>query len=148
VSLDGLYREIILDHYQNPRNRGVLEDADAASHGHNPLCGDEVDVFLKLRGSQIDAIGFTSRGCSISQATASMMTESVKGHTVEDAEAMVAAFKAMMLEGGTLDGRPEMADLEALQGVKQYPVRIKCALLPWNTLQDALDTYQARSGSA
>ena len=144
MSLDGLYREIVLDHYQNPRNRGVLEDADIAGHGHNPLCGDEVDVFVKLRGDAVEDIGFTSRGCSISQASASMMTESVKGQAISEADTMVGAFKSMMLEDGTLDGRPEMADLEALQGVKKYPVRIKCALMPWNTLKEALDAYRAR----
>ena len=143
MSLDGLYREIILDHYQNPRNRGELADADAAGHGHNPLCGDEVDVFVKLRDGQLDDVRFTSRGCSISQASASMMTESVKHLSAADAERMLAAFKGMMLEGGSLDDWPEMEELEALQGVKQYPVRIKCALLPWNTLKEALATYRA-----
>src|SRR3954462_1263218 len=143
MSLDGLYREIILDHYQNPRNRGELGDANAASHGLNPLCGDEVNVFLKLEGDQIDAIGVTGRGCSISQATGSMMSESIKGHSVAEAREMAQAFKSMMTEGGSLEDRDEMADLEALQGVKQFPVRIKCTLLPWTTLTDALDRYAA-----
>ena len=144
MALDGLYREIILDHYQNPRNRHELADSDAASHGHNPLCGDEVDVFVKVDDGRVAALGFTSRGCSISQATASMMTESVTGHRLDEADQMVAAFKGMMLEGGTLERFPEMEELEALQGVKKYPVRIKCTLLPWNTLKEALDGYRAR----
>jgi nitrogen fixation NifU-like protein len=144
MSLDGLYREIILDHYENPRNRQELADADAAGHGHNPLCGDEVDLFVRLDGDRLTELGFTSRGCSISQATASMMTESVKGHRLDEADTMVAAFKGMMLEGRSLEAFPEMEELEALQGVKKYPVRIKCALLPWNTLKEALDTYRAR----
>jgi|SRR5581483_2010629 len=143
MSLDGLYREIILDHYQNPRNRGELSDADAAAHGHNPLCGDEVDVYLKLRDGALEEASFTSRGCSISQASASMMTESVKRHPLADVDEMVAAFRAMMLDEGSLERWPEMEDLEALQGVKRFPVRIKCALLPWNTLQEALRTRAA-----
>ena len=145
MSLDGLYKEIILDHYQNPRNKGELGDASTASHGLNPLCGDEVDVFVKLNGDRLERLGFTSRGCSISQATASMMTESVAGRSVAEAREMASAFKGMMTEGASIEDRPEMADLEALQGVKQFPVRIKCTLLPWNTLTDALDRYAARA---
>jgi nitrogen fixation NifU-like protein len=148
MSLDGLYREIILDHYQNPRNRGALDDADTASHGLNPLCGDEVDVFLKLDGDRIAAIGITGRGCSISQATGSMMSDSVKGHSLAEAREMARAFKGMMTEGGSIEDRPEMADMEALQGVKQFPVRIKCTLLPWTTLTDALDRYAAHGGDS
>jgi nitrogen fixation NifU-like protein len=143
MSLDGLYREIILDHYQNPRNKGTLDDADSASHGHNPLCGDEVDVFVKLNDEQLQDVRFTSRGCSISQASASMMTDSVKGKAVSDAESMLVTFKEMMLGEGSHEEDSDMGDLEALQGVKRYPVRIKCALLPWNTLKEALDTYRA-----
>lgn len=146
MSLDGLYREIILDHYQNPRNRGSLEGADAASHGHNPLCGDEVDVFVRMKGDRLDEVRFTSRGCSISQATASMMTESIVGNSLATADEMVKAFKAMMLENGSIEAWPSMADLESLQGVKRYPVRVKCALLPWNTLKEALEVY--RRGAA
>jgi len=98
---------------------------------------------VRLDGDRLTELGFTSRGCSISQATASMMTESVKGHRLDEADTMVAAFKGMMLEGRSLEAFPEMEELEALQGVKKYPVRIKCALLPWNTLKEALDTYRA-----
>jgi len=147
MSLDGLYREILLDHYQNPRNQGTMDDADTASHGHSPLCGDEIDVFVKLRGDLLDDVRFSGRGCSISQASASMMTQSVKGHEVADAEEMAAGFRAMMLENGVLPARPEMEDLEALQGVKKFPVRVKCALLPWSTLKEALETYRTRKTS-
>jgi len=149
--LEDLYREIILDHYRNPRNRGELEAPPAVrSEGFNPLCGDEVQVFLAVRGGVVEDIRIAGQGCSISQSSASMMSQAVKGKSIGEARALLGAFKSMMSiedagEDGTddEDGAPEpgvkMGDLEALQGVVKYPVRIKCATLAWNTLAQGLD---------
>ncbi len=142
MSLDDLYKEVILDHYQNPRNRGQLDDPDVATRGHNPLCGDEVILGVKLHGDQIDDIAFSGRGCSISQASASMMTESVKGHEVADASALADGFKELMTGGGSTEGLGGNEDLEALQGVKRFPVRVKCALLPWTALLEIIERWE------
>jgi nitrogen fixation NifU-like protein len=134
---DDLYREIILDHYRNPRNKGDLDPADVRVNANNPLCGDEVTITARLssNGETVDALHFSGRGCSISQASASMMTEQVVGKAVPEALRIINSFKDMMLADG---GPEELGDLEALQGVKQYPVRIKCAVLPWNSLLQGL----------
>ena len=143
MSLDDLYRETILDHYSHPRNRGVVEPADVSRDGANPLCGDEVELSLHITDDHIDAIAFAGRGCSISQASASMMTEQVKGRPVADAARLIGAFKAMM-HGGAVptDG---LGDLEALRGVRKFPVRVKCATLSWITLELALEELRAAS---
>lgn len=146
MSLEELYREVILDHYRNPRNRGTLDDPDASADGSNPLCGDDVHIDLAFDGEVIAAVAITGQGCSISQASASMMSEAVKGETVTAVRVLTARFKGMMsIEERTDPGldpeRPGAAlgDLEALQGVRKFPVRIKCADLPWTTLAQALD---------
>lgn len=139
--LDELYREIILDHYRNPRNRGRLPNPTVATQGSNPLCGDELELSLLLAGDQIEGIKIQGRGCSISQASASMMTEALKGLSLAEAEQVAAAFKDMMLANGSADG---LGDLEALQGVKKYPVRIKCALLAWNTFLEGLAEHRSK----
>jgi nitrogen fixation NifU-like protein len=151
--LEDLYREIILDHYRSPRNRGELPTPPATkSEGFNPLCGDEVVLYLLVEDGKVADVKIGGQGCSISQASTSMMSAAVKGKTVEEARKLISAFKALMsiheskLEGesdGTdlqaeLDG-VRLGDLEALQGVVKFPVRIKCATLAWNTLQQGLD---------
>jgi nitrogen fixation NifU-like protein len=145
--LEDLYREIILDHYRSPRNRGELPVPPARhAEGHNPLCGDEITVFLEVQ--QVDGVDVVSdvkvsgQGCSISQSSASMMSQAVKGKPVADVRALVRKFKGMMsieLEGEPGDADVPLGDLEALQGVVKFPVRIKCATLAWNTLLQALD---------
>ena len=143
MSLDDLYRETILDHYSHPRNRGVVEPADVSRDGANPLCGDEVRVTLRTRDGIVEDVRFEGKGCSISQASASMMTEQVKGRPVADAARLIAAFKAMMHNGAVpTDG---LGDLEALQGVRKFPVRVKCATLSWITLELALEELRAAS---
>jgi len=148
VSLDDLYREVILDHYRNPRRRGALEHPDAHADGQNPLCGDELALDLALEGDRIADVRIQGRGCSISQASASMMAEAVAGKTFAEVEALIHRFKAMMeIEPGDagLDAsRPGavLGDLEALQGVRRFPVRIKCADLPWTTLAQALAEHR------
>jgi len=150
--LEDLYREIILDHYRTPRNRGELESPPAIeSRGHNPLCGDEITLYLIVEGDGDDAIvadvKISGQGCSISQSSASMMTQAVIGRPVSDAQALLRRFKTMMGIDG-IDEQPgdaevPLGDLEALQGVVKFPVRIKCAVLGWNTLADALDRAAA-----
>lgn len=147
MSLDDLYRDVILDHYRSPRNRGSLDDANAHAKGFNPLCGDEVAIDLRFDGSTVAEVAIMGQGCSISQSSASMMSEAIIGKSREDIAALVRRFKGMMsIEGGVdpeLDAdRPGavLGDLESLQGVKQFPVRIKCADLAWTTLEEALQS--------
>ena len=146
--LEDLYREIILDHYRTPRNRGELPPPARHAEGHNPLCGDEITVYLDVDGDGPDAVvndvKVSGQGCSISQSSASMMSAAVKGKSVTEVKALVRRFKGMMsIETDTDDDAPEpditLGDLEALQGVVKFPVRIKCATLAWNTLTEALD---------
>lgn len=143
MSLDELYRDVILDHYSHPRNKGVAEPADAVREGANPLCGDEIRVSLRVRGGVVEDVRFDGKGCSISQASASMMTELVKGKRIEDARRAIDAFKGMMRgEQAPPDG---LGDLEALQGVRKFPVRVKCATLSWITLELALEDLATTS---
>jgi nitrogen fixation protein NifU and related proteins len=143
--LEDLYREIILDHYRTPRNRGELAPPAAHAVGHNPLCGDEIDVYLIVEGDTITDVKVGGQGCSISQSSASMMSQAVKGRKIADVRALVRKFKSMMSiedDGAGVDQPTaeeiKLGDLEALQGVVKFPVRIKCATLAWNTLLDAL----------
>jgi nitrogen fixation NifU-like protein len=133
---DELYREIILDHWRNPRRKGHLEPADVTVEGNNPLCGDDVLLTMNVRDGHVEAIAFDGHGCSISRASASMMCEGVDGRSVEEAAVLARRFKAMMLEGA---GHEDLGDLEALQGVARIPLRIKCAVLPWNALLEGLE---------
>jgi len=146
--LEDLYREIILDHYRTPRNRGELETPPATKvEGHNPLCGDEITVYLQVEGSGDDAVvtdvKIGGQGCSISQSSASMMTGVIMGKSVGEIRAITRRFKTMMglddIEAEAGDDDVDLGDLEALQGVVKFPVRIKCAVLGWNTLTSALN---------
>ena len=159
MALDDLYREIILDHYRNPRNRGELAAPPAARvEGFNPLCGDEVIVYLEVDDGRVTDLKWGGQGCSISQSSTSMMSAVIKGKTLAEARAVIRAFKGLMsIHEHHLDGDSEsrdprngdgeiaatadvkLVDLEALQGVVKFPVRIKCATLSWNTLQQGLD---------
>ncbi|MBT8192260.1 MAG: SUF system NifU family Fe-S cluster assembly protein [Acidimicrobiia bacterium] len=146
VSLNELYREVILDHYRAPRHHDHLADPSGTAEGKNPLCGDEVTIEIALDGDVISDIGAIGVGCSISQASASMMSEAVSGKSRAEVEELVRKFKVMMAiedsdEEIVNPDRPgeALGDLEALQGVRKFPVRIKCADLPWITLQQALE---------
>ena len=165
AGLEDLYREIILDHYRSPRNRGELPVPPAHRvEGFNPLCGDEVVVYLEVSDGTLTDLRIAGQGCSISQSSASMMSATVKGRPVEEARKLIRSFKAMMSirehslggEDGGEDGedaeaqseaetiRPEdLGELAALQGVVKFPVRIKCATLSWNTLAQGLDEIEA-----
>jgi nitrogen fixation NifU-like protein len=138
--LDELYRELILDHYRNPRNRVPLESPAVVAEGYNPLCGDEVELRLNVEGDIVSDVSFTGRGCSISQASGSMLTEAIKGKTVAQARALIALFTRMMTDPDFVS-EEDVGDLEALQGVAKYPVRVKCATLAWHALQDGLDRH-------
>ncbi|HET7481984.1 MAG TPA: SUF system NifU family Fe-S cluster assembly protein [Actinomycetota bacterium] len=138
MSLEDLYKEVILDHYRTPRNKGRLDPHDVALERNNPLCGDEIELFLKLDGDTVEGIAFEGKGCSISQASASMMTEKVKGLSAKEATSLAESIKAMM--AGEQEGDANaLGDLVSLKGVVKYPVRIKCALLGWNTLLEGLE---------
>ena len=146
MPLEDLYREVILDHYRNPRNRGHIENPDATASGVNPLCGDEINIDLALDDGVVTGVAIDGQGCSISQSSASMMTEAIKGKSIEEIENLTTKFRQMMSieEGGDIALDPErpgsvLGDIEALQGVRQYPVRIKCAALSWNVLLEALE---------
>jgi nitrogen fixation NifU-like protein len=149
VSLDELYREVILDHYRKPRHRGRLENPTAHAEGTNPLCGDEITIDLVIEDGRVAAAAVTGQGCSISQASASMMAEAITGRTLVEVEEISHRFRTMMdLEAGDAGLDPErpgaiLGDLEALQGVRRFPVRIKCAALPWTTLAEALGSPPA-----
>jgi nitrogen fixation protein NifU and related proteins len=147
MSLEDLYREVILDHYRNPRNQGHLSSPDATGHGVNPLCGDEVTIELSFDGDRVVDVAVEGQGCSISQSSVSMMSEAIKGRTRDEIEELNRRFRDMMsLDGDNDPGidpdRPGsvLGDMEALQGVRKYPVRIKCATLGWNVLKDALSS--------
>jgi nitrogen fixation NifU-like protein len=135
---DDLYREIILDHYRRPRHKQPVAPADRSVEANNPLCGDEIDLTLRFAGDDIEALGFEGRGCSISQASASLMCEAVSGLPAASARALAERFRAM-LTGDDVDG-DDLGDLEALSGVRAYPMRVKCATLAWNALLQALDS--------
>jgi nitrogen fixation protein NifU and related proteins len=145
--LEDLYREIILDHYRSPRNRGELPPPATHAVGHNPLCGDEIEVYLDVRDGVVQDIKVGGQGCSISQSSASMMSQAVKGKTVDEVRALVHKFKSMMsieeLSDAEAAADVKLGDLEALQGVVKFPVRIKCAVLSWNTLTEALTQADA-----
>ena len=156
--LEDLYREIILDHYRNPRNRGELETPPAhRAEGFNPLCGDEVVVYIDVDDDGvISDVKIGGQGCSISQSAASMMSAAVKGRTVDETRDLTRSFKAMMsIHEGELGGDEDadeppgsefpLGDLEALRGVVKFPVRIKCATLSWNTLLQGLDEVAAEA---
>ena len=145
MSLEDLYREVILDHYRNPRNKGHLDSPDAVAQGVNPLCGDEITIELNFDGDVVDAVAVSGQGCSISQSSASMMTDAIKGKSRTEIEALTKKFRDMMSLDGESDigldpERPGavLGDLAALQGVRKFPVRLKCASLGWNVLIDAL----------
>jgi nitrogen fixation NifU-like protein len=137
LALEELYKEVILDHYKNPRNKRDLPGAERSCSKNNPLCGDEITVHAHVEDGAVAEVTFEGRGCSISQSSASMMTEAVEGKPVPDALALASEFRSMM-EGAADPTEEEFGDLVALKGVVKYPVRIKCAVLAWDVLQEAL----------
>jgi len=137
--LGSLFQELILDHYKHPRNKGELPDATTRVHMNNPTCGDEVWLQLKLEGDVVKDVRFIGEGCSISQASISMMSQRLKGRTKEDALRLMERFTAMMHGDPEAARDRDLADLRALAGVSRFPVRVKCALLGWNALEESLN---------
>lgn len=149
--LEELYREVIIDHYRHPRHSHDVFGADVSSVGYNPLCGDEVIIQIKMEDRKISDVGVRGKGCSISQASGSMLAEALIGRTFTEAKEYIAAVKGL-LENST-ETAPEgngppvaLGDLEALSGVRNFPVRIKCALIPWTTLEEGIERYEERHG--
>ncbi|MFM7828927.1 MAG: Fe-S cluster assembly sulfur transfer protein SufU [Actinomycetota bacterium] len=143
--VEDLYREIILDHYRTPRNRGELPPPAVCTEGNNPLCGDDIRIFLDIADGVVRDVKFSGQGCSISQSSTSMMTVAIKGKPVEEVRALVRRFKHMMTlsdDEGAVDESMKLGDIEALGGVVKFPVRIKCATLGWNTLLEGLNASQ------
>ncbi len=132
--LQNFYKEVVLDHYQRPRNRGSLEGADIEEHLNNPLCGDEITVYANLQDGKVVKLSFTGRGCSISQASASMLAERLEGKSREEAGAEIEAFLEMM----RTEENEELGDLMALKGIIQTPNRIRCATLAWDAMRRGL----------
>lgn len=145
MSMESLYQQIILDHYKHPRNFGETLACSASVEQENPLCGDQIRVAVSVEDGRIEAVEFSGRGCAISQASASMMTETVKGRPVEEAARMVDDFRRMMRGEKEFVALDEAGELEALKGVMQFPVRIKCAVLAWNALESCVHSLQGEA---
>ncbi len=142
--LNSLYQEVILDHSKRPRNFHALENADHHANGFNPLCGDKVTIFLHLNGERIEDISFQGSGCAISTASASILTETLKGKTVSEAQALFEVFHKLVTgRSGDSNGGPPLGKLAVFAGVSEFPVRVKCASLAWHTLRSALDNSAA-----
>ena len=138
AGLSDLYQEILLEHNSKPHNFRKVEEANQTADGYNPLCGDQITLYLKVVDGLIDDVGFQGIGCAISRASASMMTQSIKGQSVEKAQEIFGAFHHMITEPGAELDLDTLGDLETLSGVNEYPTRIKCAILAWHTMKAAL----------
>ena len=139
--LDELYRDVILDHFKNSTHHGEIQDAQIKVSGNNPLCGDELTFHLKLSNGQIQQARFSGKGCAISQAAASMLAAQLERHTVDDAKQIIQTMKGLM-QGQEPDPAIDLGDLEALAGVRKFPVRVKCAALSWNVIEQGLSDYK------
>ena len=140
MSVDALYQEVILDHNKNPRNYGSIEGNAAAVHQENPSCGDQIDLQLLIDDGCIKDVKFTSYGCAISRASASMMTDAIMGKSVDEVFAIIESFRMMIIHEAEL---PEaLAELESLSGVRKFPTRVKCAMLAWSALEKLLPTHE------
>jgi nitrogen fixation NifU-like protein len=141
TGLGDLYQEMILDHNKRPRNFGKVPDANRTARGHNPLCGDQITVTMKVDGDRIAEIAFEGQGCAISKASASLMTSAVKGKSRAEAEALFDAFRKMVTgEPPSPESRQVIGKLEVFSGVSEFPARVKCATLAWHTLKGALES--------
>lgn len=136
---DELYKEIILEHSQNPSHRGSIAEATVVEEGVNRSCGDEIEIQLRIENEKIVEIGINGHGCSISTASSSLMADAVEGMTIPESLELIQKFKSMVVDGREVDLPGELEDLTALSGVQRYPVRVKCATLAWNTLEQALN---------
>ena len=141
-----LYHDIILEHYEYPRNKGLLADADATSRGDNPTCGDDLFVSVKVGCEKCPEVGWDGHACAIGEASASMMAEVVEGKGTAEARRWIEAVRGMLTgKSAGVEAPLELGDLEALEGIRRYPVRIKCALLAWEALDEALTLAEGKS---
>ncbi|RMD96165.1 MAG: SUF system NifU family Fe-S cluster assembly protein [Calditrichaeota bacterium] len=141
MSLDALYQEIILDHYKNPRNFNKLDESREKAHFENPSCGDQIDLQIWVDENRVvQDIRFYGRGCAISQASASLMTEMVKGKTIDEVKDYIESFHSLVTGEGEIT--VDLGDLEALAGVRKFPVRVKCAMLGWTALKSLIKQYE------
>lgn len=149
-NLDQLYRDVLFEHYRRPHHKGELAGAEIVTKGNNPVCGDKVTVYGKLdaKGERLEHVHFDGKGCAICIASSSMMTEAMRGKTLAEASAESDRFKAMMRNETPFSVPPEVPDIEALEGVKKFPVRVKCATLAWTTLKNGILAYQAGKSNA
>jgi len=143
AQIAGLYQEMILDHYRRPRNKGVLDNADTSVTMKNPLCGDEIVLHVAFDGETIRDLSFSGRGCSISQASASMMTQLIKGKSAAEIDVLRARFRNMVMGRAGGDDASSLGSLRSLSGVAKFPARVRCALLAWNALETALEERRA-----
>ena len=145
AELQDLYREVLLDYFRSTSRKGKLDPADVRAHGINPVCGDELEITARREGGKIVELRYAGHGCVISQASAAMMAEALEGQTEVKARALVKAFKTMMLENAPVSSLPEeLEPLSALEGVRKFPLRVKCATLGWNTIAQGLDASPAK----
>jgi nitrogen fixation NifU-like protein len=148
AELQDLYREVLLDYFRSTTRKGKLEPADVRAHGINPVCGDELEITARREGGKISALRYAGHGCVISQASAAMMGEALEGQTETRAKELVKAFKTMMLENAPVSSLPEeLEPLSALEGVRKFPLRVKCATLAWNTIAQGLESSLAGKGA-
>lgn len=138
AAIAAMYQEMILDHYRRPRNKGTLENPDASAEMRNPLCGDEIDLQVTFAGDSVDDLRFSGRGCSISLASASMMTQIVKGKSTAEVDDIRSRFRELILGDQTAASDTKLGSLRAFSGVSRFPARVKCALLAWNALDTVL----------
>ncbi|MFE4809637.1 Fe-S cluster assembly sulfur transfer protein SufU [Peribacillus simplex] len=136
-NLDTLYRQVIMDHYKKPRNKGMLEDGSMTIDMNNPTCGDRIRLTMKIEDGKVSDVKFDGDGCSISMSSASMMTQAIKGKDVDTALALSETF-SLMIQGKDYDDEMDLGDIEALQGVSKFPARIKCATLAWKAMEKGL----------
>jgi len=139
--LDALYRDVLMDHYHNPRGRKKIEEPDVHNEGKNPACGDEIEMELKINGDTIEHIHVGCTGCAISVSSGSMLADIVEGKSLPEVRRIAGIVKAMLV-GDQLPDDVNLGDLKALEGVRKFPVRVKCALLSWTTLVDSLQVYE------
>ncbi len=146
-NLDDLYRDIVMDHYKSPRGKKGIQNADIVNEGKNPVCGDEIEVSMKVNDGRVDDISVQCMGCAISIASGSMLAETIKGKPIDEVMKIARAVKAV-LKGEKPHDEIDLGDLEALEGVKNFPVRIKCALLSWSTMIEGLEAWKNRKQAA
>ena len=148
AELQDLYREVLLDYFRSTTRKGKLDPADVRAHGINPVCGDEIEITVQRDGGRIAKLRYAGHGCVISQASAAMMGEALEGKTEDQVRALVKAFKTMMLENAPVSSLPEeLEPLSALEGVRKFPLRVKCATLAWNTIAQGLEAAAAGKGA-